>query len=141
VSPLEQALVAVDAALADLEPEARAAAAGALAARAAAVLAGVATGSPARRWLRAEDAAERFAVDLARLRRWARRPGVTWASWPTRRRLLIDVEAFDRWLSAGRFAVKRVRSDRDRRDPKPGIRDTSNGPVATVGDRSRAEVR
>lgn len=137
---LEQVLATLDEALADVPAETRAAAATALVLRAAALMTSIATGSTARRWRPAEEAAQAHGVDLALLRRWARRPGSTWASWPTKRTLLVDVEAFDRWLAAGRFAARR-RNEDARRRPKPGLSASETRTNTGVGDRTRAGAR
>ena len=113
-------------------------AAGALAARAAALLAGLATASQARRWRDAQTAADAVGVPVAQLRRWARRPDVTWATWPTTRTLLVDVEAFDRWLTAGRFTRDRQRKEAERQRPKPGISAASGRPNRDVAERNGA---
>jgi hypothetical protein len=142
VVTLEEALAEVDRALAEVPQEARAAAAGALVARAAVILASLAgTTTTPRRWSRAEDAAQAHGVDVAQLRRWARRDGVTWASWPTKRRLLVDVEAFDRWLSAGRFAASRRRNEGARRRTQPGVSALVERTDVLVDDRTRAGGR
>jgi hypothetical protein len=82
VSDPARALEALDHAIAECEPEGLGRLALALTARLGTVAARMA-GAPARRWAPAERAAETAGVDVAQLCRWARRDGVTWASWPT----------------------------------------------------------
>jgi len=131
MTAVTQALEMLDAAIAAASVEECAAIVVQLAARLAALGAGLA-GSPARRWVSAELAAEVAAVDVADLRRWAARPGVTWASRPTRKTLLVDRDAFDRWLAAARFphiaGVSR---------PKAAVSRSPSGTFAGVGTRSR----
>jgi hypothetical protein len=51
------------------------------------------------RWLTLDEAAELAQVPTRRVRAWARRVGVTWASWPTRKTLRIHEGRFRLWLA------------------------------------------
>jgi hypothetical protein len=117
---LETALEQVDAELAELEGDALGSAALALTARLAAIAARLA-GRPARRWLSAARAAESAGVEVRDLHRWAKLPGATWATWPTRRTLLVDAEAFDRWLASHRFRRRRQDHEAGSTRTKPAL--------------------
>jgi hypothetical protein len=134
MSDPQDVLRPVDRALEAADPEELPAWALALAARLGSVAARMA-GPPTRRWVPASRAAEGAGVDEDVLRRWARRLGATWASWPTKRTLLVDVEGLDRWLSAGRFR-RRVRNEDARRRTKPRVRAVEDDTTAHVNDRS-----
>jgi hypothetical protein len=117
---LASALEQLDAELIELEGDALGTAALALSARLAAIAARLAV-RPARRWLSAERAAEVASVEVRDLHRWAKRPGATWATWPTRRTLLVDAEAFDRWLASHRFRRGRQDHEAEPTRTKPAL--------------------
>jgi hypothetical protein len=126
---------ALDAVIADAGADEKAGLVVQLAARLAQVGAGLA-GDPGRRWVAAEKVAEASGLDLATLKRWARRPSCTWASCPTRKTVLVDLDAFDRWLAAGRF-----RNIHGATRPKAAVSRAEAGTFAVTGARSRPGAR
>jgi hypothetical protein len=95
---LDAALLALDEAIAALPVDGRAAAAGALAAKASAILAGLAV-PQTDKWLTVDEASDVAGVPVRRIRTWARRAGITWATRPTRRTLRIHEGRFREWLT------------------------------------------
>lgn len=141
---LAQVLALVDEVLATAGPAERAAAVSALAAKAAALAADLAAAplATARR-VPVATAAVQTGVPETDLRRWGRGQDAraTWATWPTRRALFVDLEAFDRWLSARARSRDREANERGRRRTKPTLVRPASVTKARVDDETAVKAR
>jgi hypothetical protein len=119
---------ALDAAIESAGPQERAALVAGLAARLARLAAAGMAMEPAAKWWTLDEAADQALVPAARIRKWARRAGVTWAYWPTRRSLRIDRERFEAWL--------REKSACTAANLRPGARDGAIGRIGSATART-----